>query len=311
MNIEKTFTHIPCGETLPVNNIHAVSVSMPSLQDVIDYEEQSPEILKKIKSAYPRFVMHPYLKELSNYLKAKYKVSNSYEVVLLSSKKAVQIVSNKYYIHNKIDINEPFGVILVQKESRQLQKVLKYIQHVGYNLSSRFAQDYLFDLGLLSNKHEERLENKESSYNTIISTLSQAYKQETKNIALSVSGMNAVYCALRGIKNIQSKNGRTVLIQLGWLYLDTMNIVEHYFEENKKFYDVSNLDSLENYLKKDGLRVSAIITEVPTNPLLKCPNIIRLKELCKKYNIPLVIDSTFATPYLLDLKPMQIFTLSH
>ena len=49
------FTHIPCGQTLPINNIHAVSVSMPSLQDVIDYEEQTPQILEKIKSAYPRF----------------------------------------------------------------------------------------------------------------------------------------------------------------------------------------------------------------------------------------------------------------
>ena len=47
--------------------------------------------------------------------------------------------------------------------------------------------------------------------------------------------MNAVYCALRGIKSIQNVNGKTKLIQLGWLYLDTMNIVEHYFDENKIF----------------------------------------------------------------------------
>ena len=57
---ESIFTHIPCGQTLPLNNIHAVSVSMPELQNVIDYEEQTPQILEKIKSAYPRFVMHPY-----------------------------------------------------------------------------------------------------------------------------------------------------------------------------------------------------------------------------------------------------------
>ena len=62
---ESIFNFIPCGQTLPLNNIHAVSVSMPFLQDVIDYEEQTPQILEKIKSAYPRFVMHPYLKLLS------------------------------------------------------------------------------------------------------------------------------------------------------------------------------------------------------------------------------------------------------
>ena len=141
---KKVFKHIECGETLPQKNIHAVSVSMPILQDVIDYEECEGEAIKKIKSGYPRFILHPYLKILASYIKRKYRVSNEYEVVLLSSKKAVEIVSDKYYIHNKIEINEPFGVILVQNGTTQLQKVLMFIQHVGTNLSSRLAEDYLY-----------------------------------------------------------------------------------------------------------------------------------------------------------------------
>ena len=154
------FSPIECGQTLPQNNIHAVSVSMPNLQDVIDYEEQTLEILEKITIAYPRFVMHPYLKKLAIIIKEKYKINDNYEVVLLSSQKAVEVVSNKYFIHNKIEINEPFGVILVQNGTTQLNKVLKFIQHVGYNLSSRLAEDYLFDVGLLDKKHEEILEDK-------------------------------------------------------------------------------------------------------------------------------------------------------
>ena len=76
------FSHIPCGQTLPQNNVHAVSVSMPALQDVIDYEEQTPEILEKITIAYPRFVMHPFLRKLATHIKEKYKISDAYEVVL-------------------------------------------------------------------------------------------------------------------------------------------------------------------------------------------------------------------------------------
>ena len=126
--IEKSFFNpIECGETLPQNNIHAVSTSMPKLQDVIDYEEQTPEILEKISVAYPRFVIHPYLKKLSSYLKEKYKISDEYELILLSSKKAVDVVSNRYYIHNICEFNEPFGVIKVLK-GRQYKKVLKFIQ---------------------------------------------------------------------------------------------------------------------------------------------------------------------------------------
>lgn len=297
------FNPIPCGQTLPQNNIHAVSVSMPNLQDVIDYEEQTPEILEKITIAYPRFVMHPYLKKLAIFIKEKYKINDNYEVVLLSSQKAVKLVSNKYFIHNKIEINEPFGVILVQNGTTQLNKVLKFIQHVGYNLSSRLAEDYLFDVGLLDKKHEEILEDKKNAHNILVSNLASAYNQPKSNICLTPSGMNAVYCALRGIKSIQSVNGKTKLIQLGWLYLDTMNIVEHYFDENKIFYDINDLDCVENYLIQNGHTISAIITEIPTNPLLQTVDLVRLKELCTKYNIVLVIDATFATPYNMNLKP--------
>ena len=303
MNNNSLFRAIPCGETLPLNNIHAVSVSMPSLQDVIDYEEQTPEILEKITSAYPRFVMHPYLKELAKHIKEKYDINEAYEVVLLSSQKAVEVVSSKYFIHNKIEINEPFGVILVQNGTSQLQKVLKFIQHVGYNLSSRLAEDYLFEVGLIEKKHIEELEDKKNAYEILTSNLALAYNQPTSNICLTPSGMNAVYCALRGLKTIQSKNGKTKLIQLGWLYLDTMNIVEHYFDENKIFYDINNLDLLEDYLKINAHTISAIITEIPTNPLLQTVDLPRLKTLCLKYNIVLVIDATFATPFNLDLKP--------
>ena len=298
---ETIFNHIPCGETLPVNNIHAVSVSMPSLQDVIDYEKQTPEILEKVKSAYPRFVLHPYLKQLALYIKNKYKISDNFEVVLLSSNKAVALISDKYFIYNKIEVNEDFGVILVQKGTCQLQKVLMYIQHVGCNLSSRFAEDYLFDLGLINTLHQEDLEDKAIAKDIIIDTLSSAYNQPSQNVCLAPSGMNAIYSIVRGLNSIQNHNGRTILVQFGWLYLDTMNIVNHHYNQSKVFTDILNLDLLEDFLKIDGNKVSAIITEIPTNPLLKTVDIKRLRALCDEYNIPLVIDTTFATPFNLDL----------
>lgn len=296
------FTPIACGETLPVKNVHAVSVSMPTLQDVIDYEEQTNNIQERIKSGYPRFILHPYLKLMAEFLKKKYEVPSCYEVVLLSSKKAVKIVSEKYFIHNPFKINEPFGVILVLNETSQLQKVLTFIQHVGCNLSSRFAQEYLYKNGVINSLHQEELEDATTAYDTVLSTLSEAYKQPKENICLAPSGMNAIYGVLKGLKAIQNANARTILVQFGWLYLDTMNIVQHHFKDSKIFYDITNLDILEAYLKTNGLKVSAIITEVPTNPLVQTVDLPRLNALCKTYNIPLVIDATLATPYNLKLK---------
>lgn len=300
---KEVFKHIACGETLPIKNIHAVSVSMPTLQDVIDYEEHTPEILEKIKSAYPRFILHPYLKILAKYIKEKYSVCDNYEVVLLSSQEAVKIVSDKYFIYNKIDIDEPFGVILVLKGTTQLQKVLTFIQHVGCNLSSRFAQDYLYKVKIIDTIHKEELEDEKTATFTLKNTLAKAYNQPIENIGLAPSGMNAIYSVVRGLKKIQEKSNRTILVQLGWLYLDTMNIVEHHYDRTKKFLDISNLDVVEEFLEENGLNVSAIITEIPTNPLIQSVDVKRLRELCDKYNIPLVIDATLATPYNLNLKP--------
>ncbi len=303
MNQQSIFSPIPCGQTLPVNNVHAVSVSMPTLQEVIDYEENENGIHEKIKSAYPRFVMHPYLKRMAQFLKQKYNISDKYEIVVVSSKKAVELISDKYFIHNPIDINEPFGVILVLKGTSQLDKVLTFIQHVGCNLSSRFAQDYLYKNKVLDSIHEEELEDVENSEEILLSTLASAYKQPKQNICLAPSGMNAVFSVLEGLKTIQDRNNRNILVQLGWLYLDTMNVVKNHYDKTKLFYDINALDELEEYLKVHGNNVSALITEVPTNPLLITVDVPRLKKLCDKYNIPLVIDSTFATPYNLDLKP--------
>lgn len=298
-----SFKPISCGETLPINNVHAVSVSMPTLKDVIDYEEHEEHIIEKIKSGYPRFIMHPYLKMLAKYIEKKYNVCNDYEVVLVSSRDAVKVISDTFFIHNKIEINEPFGVILVLKQTSQFQKVLTFIQHVGCNLSSRLAEEYLYKLGLIENIQDEKLENADNAEKIIKATLAQAYEQDEDNICLAPSGMNAIYSVLRGIKSIQSRNGRHILVQLGWLYLDTMNIVERYFGRNQIFHDINNLDLLEEFLKEDGLKVSAIVTEVPTNPTLNCVDLPRLRTLCDEYNIPLIIDSTFATAYNLDLIP--------
>jgi len=276
------FKHIPCGETLPSKNVHAVSVSIPTFDDIISYEEGTN---KNINSGYPRFVLHPYLKKMADYLHIKYDLDEKQEVVLVSSKKFANVISSKYTIAQKIDFDENFGVVLVDKNSKDLQKVLSFIQHVGCNLSSRFAELYLYEKALIDSLHVEKLDKPD----LVLDTLKNAYGQ--KSVHLSCSGMNSMYAVLKGLQEIQ----KGVVIQFGWLYLDSMNLIESY--DAQVFYDVSNLDILEEYFQSCKDNISCIVTEVPTNPLLECVDLRRLKSLCVKYNIVLVIDSTFSTAF--------------
>ena len=280
------FKHVPCGETIPVDNVHAVSVSIPTFKDIVSYEEGKNS---KIKSGYPRFVLHPYLKKMALHLEKKYAIDEKQEVVLVSSQDFENLIIEKYHIKQKVDFKENFGVVLIQKETNELQSVLRFIQHVGCNLSSRFAQEYLYKKGLINSLHVEKLAHHKDAKKEVLQTLVHAYKK--KSIHLSTSGMNAMYTVLKTVQKIQSG----MVIQLGWLYLDSMTLIEEY--DSKIFYDVMDLKLVDNFLQNCSKKISCIVTEVPTNPLLQSVDLKKLKRICIKYNIALVVDSTFATAY--------------
>ena len=49
-------TAIPVGEPIPPNVPHAVSVSLPHWQDIVDYEEG--RLGNTMQTGYPRFFIH-------------------------------------------------------------------------------------------------------------------------------------------------------------------------------------------------------------------------------------------------------------
>jgi len=288
------FKHIPCGETLPPNNVHAVSVSIPTFSDVISYEEGNNSV---IKSGYPRFVLHPYLKKMAEYIHAEYKLDKNQEVVLVSSQRFANLIMEEFTIKKSFDFEENFGIVLVKKNTNELKSVLRFIQHVGCNLSSRFAEEYLHVRGLIDSLHVEEL----GCEKNVLNTLTKVYKEDS--VHLCTSGMNAMYTTLKTLQKI--KTG--MVLQLGWIYLDTMNIIESY--DSKVFYDVLDLSKLELFLNTSVKKISCIVTEVPTNPLLQSVDLKCLKTLCLKYDIALVIDSTFATAFV-EIKEADIIVES-
>src|SRR6516225_9657729 len=55
------------GRPIPASP-HAVSVALPRWQDVVGYEEKKPEVIERLTSGYPRFVVHARVKELAQSL---------------------------------------------------------------------------------------------------------------------------------------------------------------------------------------------------------------------------------------------------
>ena len=61
---------IPMGEPIPPNVDHAVSVSLPRWQDIVDYEEG--RLGNAMQTGYPRFFIHRSIQKLSSVMQCKF-----------------------------------------------------------------------------------------------------------------------------------------------------------------------------------------------------------------------------------------------
>src|SRR5204863_7291564 len=97
-----------------------------------------------------------------------------------------------------------------------------FLQNIGGFLSSREAEAHLVRLGLLPAPFAETLFPGDTGAE--IRRVLRGPMPETSNadLLLAPSGMNAIYAAFRASSDLQTGRGRTVWLQLGWLYLDTI-----------------------------------------------------------------------------------------
>jgi len=301
------FQHIEIGEAIPLNNPHAVSVSLPTIGDVIGYEEGNIEILNKMKSGYPRFFINKLVEKLCSYIIKKYNFDDEIELIPLMSEKSLIIIQKKfnynfYYIY---EFNSVF--IIIGKSNSQLIKFKEFIRHSGLLLSSRKAEDILFLMNLINSKFEKNVfENIESenieSENIIKTNLCKAYNAETiNNIFLTSSGANSVYAVFEAINKINCNSEKILNIQAGLLYVDTSEIIRKFSSKSLIINTITNFEEIENQIINNSKNISAIFTEIPNNPLVQCIDLPKLFEICKKYNIILVVDATIGTPYNLNI----------
>lgn len=87
------------------------------------------------------------------------------------------------------------------------------------------------------------------------------------------------------------------------IYGGTYNYLEHTFKNfgvSTTFVDPDDLSNFENAIQDN---TKAIFFETLGNPNSNLIDIEKLSEIAHKHNIPLVVDSTFATPYI--LRPIE------
>ena len=95
-------------------------------------------------------------------------------------------------------------------------------------------------------------------------------------------------------EKLKAKN---VVVQLGWLYVDTMEVIQKRSQHSYLQLNVHDLKQLESWLMDNHSKVSVVITEAVSNPKIQCVDIAGLYALCQKYLVKLVLDVTLITPF--------------
>lgn len=98
------------------------------------------------------------------------------------------------------------------------------------------------------------------------------------------------------IENLAEGGGHIVAQKT--IYGGSYNLLAHTLTKygiKTTFVDIHNLDEVKNAITPD---TKAIFTEALGNPNSDIPNVEKLSKIAHDNKIPLVIDSTFATPYL-------------
>lgn len=300
------FTPIPLGQRIPAS-VHGVSCSLPTMRAVIGYEEKHPEIVQQMTSGYPRFVQHPFLKKAAAHALKSLGLTG-HQLWLTSSARAAEALREW--------LNEPSAQVITagtltgvafRENADTYARAKTFLQHTGMLLSSREAEDYLVRAGELTAPADEpSFEGYAAA--RVKGAVSRAFQHcGPEDVFLANSGMNGIYAAFRVAEAIQRPRNRHVWVQLGWLYLDTIAILQKFTATPAQDYvyakDVLDLDGLKRLFAQRGHEIAGVIAEVPTNPLIQTPDLPALYSLCRQHGALLVVDPTIASPLNIDVLP--------
>ncbi|KAJ3260007.1 hypothetical protein HK103_001517 [Boothiomyces macroporosus] len=153
---------LPVGETIP-ETPHAVSVSLPTWQDNVGYEEGDPAVVSKMKGGYPRFVFHPLIKQLFQYCLDRFGKENESLLVLNSRQATAECrafmkcrIKEPAYIHlvelvatSNVQSVYSFStpkIYIILFPSVYAKVAKEFWQHTGTGITSRFAEYCLIQL---------------------------------------------------------------------------------------------------------------------------------------------------------------------
>ncbi|KAF7439898.1 hypothetical protein PC9H_000235 [Pleurotus ostreatus] len=355
---------IASGQPIPPVE-HAISVSLPTWKDNLNYEDDKKRLVGALVRGYPRFIVHERIRTLGSLCVQRFGGSPKESCLLFPTQ---QIADDcREFIERRSSLAGPtiyaqlahlrlistenkraldLHIVIFPLETFPLAK--QFWQHAGLGITTRYSNLCLQmsetatyeipspisttkktrdDVSFLeANCHydlelDSDVEVKDALrlriagfFNTPDSVSAQdsggsPRSVSSEDVFLFPTGMAAIWNAHQLALSSRS-NSKTICY--GFLYTDTLKVLQkwgsgcHHLGRGLE-PDIQELDHLLETLtaaaELSEPPVSALFTEVPSNPLLQSFNLPRLRSLADKFGFLIVVDDTIATAVNVDILP--------
>jgi cystathionine gamma-synthase len=276
------------------------------MRDLRGYEEKNPETLRHMTSGYPRFVVHPFSQQLAQHLVQQQGLTG-HTLWLASSAKMADRLAAYLGAAHVVRVNDGAVHGVAHPDAPELASRAKFfLQHTGGFLSSRAAEDRLVHHGVLAASTPETLFPGDAAAEVRRHLAPLFSGVPAADLLLANCGMNAIDTAFRAISELQAARGRTLWIQLGWLYLDTIALLKKFAATPADHITITNLfdrAAIERIFTEHSDRIAGVIAEIPTNPLVQTPDVSAITALAGQHGAAVILDPSIASPYSLDVLP--------
>ncbi len=286
LSVEPAWQEEDLGAPLP-DSLHACSVSLPTWDAVVGYEEGRDKVVRRMRTGYPRFFRHPIVERLFHAAKAEV-ASESEEVIVLPTRGSVQRAHRwvERRAEAAVRIASFHGLQVLVVPAKAADEARSYWRFSGEVVSSRQAEDFLD--GTL----------REGSKSHLISrTLGGFLGIPAEDVFVFTSGMAGVTSVLRSLPG--GREGKKTL-QLEFPYVDSLKIQE-LFGHGVVYLNDAVGESFDEALKRirQG-EFAGVFTEVPSNPLLRTVDLKRVADACADGRTPFIIDDSASGPLNVD-----------
>ena len=188
---------------------------------------------------------------------------------------------------------DDYLIVGLETDSNGSSRLSKFLQHTGCGLSSRHAEKTLEALG--QTVITESITPNVDAEKEIKKIISEAHGPNIKgeDVMITASGANAFTSVFRSALEFYKNKDKQIWIRIGWLYLDTIEVMNLLCSPQERIIDLltpEEFENIEKVFEKYGSQIAGVVTEFPSNPLLHSCNLEKVRELTNRHDALLIVD---------------------